>query len=84
MESSKFIIPAYTPPGERCCYTYNKNSMNFYWTENDVLAKLEDIMTKAFAETWEKKQELQTSLRMGAYALAVKRVTKAMEERGRA
>jgi len=61
-----------------------QNSMNFYWTEDDVLAKLEDIMTKAFTEVWDKKQELQTSLRMGAYALAVERVTKAMEERGRA
>jgi len=61
-----------------------QNSMNFYWTEDDILVKLKKTMDEAFIKTWDKKQELQSNLRMGAYALAIERVAQAMEERGRA
>ncbi|MDA3839556.1 MAG: Glu/Leu/Phe/Val dehydrogenase [Patescibacteria group bacterium] len=60
-----------------------QNSYGFYWSEEEVLAKLKAIMDKSFIEVWEKKEEYQTSMRMGAYALAVSRVAQAMKDRGR-
>ncbi len=59
-----------------------QNAYNYYWSEEEVLDKLKIIMTKAFDEAWEKKEKYQTTLRMGAYALAVGRVATAMKDRG--
>ena len=59
-----------------------QNAYGYYWTEEEVLKKLEDVMVRAFNETWKEKENYQTSMRMGAYALAVKRVAQAMKDRG--
>lgn len=60
-----------------------QNAYGYYWSEEKVLKKLEEIMTKAFAHVWEEKMRHSTTLRMGAYALAIKRVAQAMNDRGR-
>lgn len=60
-----------------------QNSHNYYWTEKEVLEKLEKIMVDAFNGVWEQKEKYNTSLRMGAYALSVERVALAMKYRGR-
>ncbi len=60
-----------------------QNAYGYYWSEQKVLKKLEDIMTKAFAAVWKEKMKHATTLRMGAYALAVERVAQAMQDRGR-
>lgn len=60
-----------------------QNSYGFYWSEKEVLEKLKAIMEKSFNEVWAKKEEYQTSMRMGAYALGVARVAQAMRDRGR-
>lgn len=60
-----------------------QNSYGFYWSEEEVLVKLKSIMDKSFNQVWDKKQEYQSSMRMGAYALAVSRVAQAMKDRGR-
>lgn len=60
-----------------------QNSYGYYWSEQKVLRKLEQIMTTAFARVWEEKRKHATTLRMGAYALAVGRVAEAMRDRGR-
>lgn len=59
-----------------------QNAYGYYWTEDEVRAKLKKKMAKAFNETWEEKGNLATTMRMGAYALAVKRVAQAMKDRG--
>jgi len=58
-----------------------QNAYNYYWSEEEVLAKLKVMMTKAFDEAWEQKVKYNTTLRMGAYALAVGRVAEAMKYR---
>jgi glutamate dehydrogenase (NAD(P)+) len=54
----------------------------FFWTEQEVNSRLETIMNKAYQAVREKACEQQSSLRMGAYLLAVSRVIEAMELRG--
>lgn len=59
-----------------------QNAYGYYWTEAEVLAKLEALMCSAFVQAWKEKEAYQTTMRMGAYALAVKRVAQAMKDRG--
>jgi glutamate dehydrogenase (NAD(P)+) len=54
----------------------------YFWKEDEVNAKLNDITTRAFAETWEAAQERDVSMRMAAYGLAVRRVAEATTTRG--
>jgi glutamate dehydrogenase/leucine dehydrogenase len=60
-----------------------QNAYGYYWKEQEVLDKLKETMADAFDEAWKEKENYQTTLRMGAYALAVKRVAQAMKDRGK-
>jgi len=60
-----------------------QNAMNYFWTEAEVNVKLKEKMETAFEAVWNEKERYNTSVRMGAYALAVKRVAQAMQDRGR-
>ena len=60
-----------------------QNAMNYAWTEEDVVMKLKEKMEIAIDSVWEEKERYNTSVRLGAYALAVKRVAQAMKDRGR-
>jgi glutamate dehydrogenase/leucine dehydrogenase len=59
-----------------------QNAMNYYWTEKEVLAKLAPLMEESAEAVWNTTKEYKTSLRMGAYAVAVKKVAEAMKDRG--
>ena len=61
-----------------------QNAYSYYWEEKLILDRLEKKMRQAFREIWQEKETYLCSLRMGAYALAVKRVVEAMQARGRA
>jgi glutamate dehydrogenase (NAD(P)+) len=54
----------------------------FFWKEDEVNARLNDIVTRAFNETWTMHQRRGTSMRMAAYGLAVQRVSEATTTRG--
>ena len=54
----------------------------YFWKEAEVNAKLNDIMSRAFEETWETAQSRDISMRMAAYGLAVQRVAEATITRG--
>jgi glutamate dehydrogenase (NAD(P)+) len=54
----------------------------YFWKESEVNAKLNDIVTRAFSETWRVHEEKATTMREAAYALAVGRVTEATIIRG--
>ncbi|MEI8361243.1 MAG: Glu/Leu/Phe/Val dehydrogenase [bacterium] len=60
-----------------------QNAYNYYWSEKEVIEKLKIVMTSAFNEAWAEKENYKTTLRMGAYASAVKKVAQAMKDRGR-
>jgi glutamate dehydrogenase (NAD(P)+) len=54
----------------------------YFWKESEVNAKLNDIVTRAFAETWRAHEERDISMRQAAYAIAVGRVAEATITRG--
>jgi len=54
----------------------------YFWKETEVNAKLNDITTRAFHETWNTRQERGTSMRIASYGLAVLRVAEATNTRG--
>ena len=54
----------------------------YFWREEEVNAKLHDIVARAFEETWQTREAMNTSLRMAAYGLAVQRVAEATTTRG--
>ena len=59
-----------------------QNAMNFYWTEKEVLEKLEPIMTQAFADVWERKERYNVDMRTAAFIRAIERVREGMLARG--
>ncbi|MDF2379078.1 MAG: Glu/Leu/Phe/Val dehydrogenase [Candidatus Gracilibacteria bacterium] len=61
-----------------------QNSYNYYWEEDETLAKLKKIMDEAFETVWEMKDKEKVDMRTAAYMVAIKRVTDAMRFRGRA
>ncbi|MDX6482021.1 MAG: glutamate dehydrogenase [Gaiellaceae bacterium] len=54
----------------------------YFWKEVEVNAKLNDIMSKAFDETWAVSKERNLPMRVAAYGLAVQRVAEATVTRG--
>ena len=54
----------------------------YFWKEAEVNAKLNDIITRAFNETWSTMEGRGTSMRLAAYGLAVQRVAEATTTRG--
>jgi glutamate dehydrogenase (NAD(P)+) len=54
----------------------------YFWKEDEVNAKLKEIVDKAFAETWHVHTSRDVSMRMAAYGLAVQRVAEATTTRG--
>jgi glutamate dehydrogenase (NAD(P)+) len=54
----------------------------YFWKETEVNAKLNDIMSRAFEETWETSLSRSIPMRMAAYGLAVQRVAEATITRG--
>jgi glutamate dehydrogenase (NAD(P)+) len=54
----------------------------YFWKEAEVNAKLNDIITRAFNETWAAQESRGTSMRNAAYGLAVQRVAEATTTRG--
>jgi len=54
----------------------------YFWKEYEVNAKLNDIVVRAFEETWSTRERLATSMRMAAYGIAVQRVAEATTIRG--
>jgi len=54
----------------------------YFWREDEVNAKLHDIVARAFEEAWQTRDTYDTSLRMASYGLAVQRVAEATTTRG--
>jgi glutamate dehydrogenase (NAD(P)+) len=63
-------------------FEWVQDIQSFFWEEGEINAKLEKVMRKAFAQTAEQADTHHTSLRMGAYLVAVKRVADATAVRG--
>jgi glutamate dehydrogenase (NAD(P)+) len=54
----------------------------YFWKEDEVNAQLNEIVTRAFEETWATRSDRSTSMRLAAYGVAVQRVAEATVTRG--
>jgi glutamate dehydrogenase (NAD(P)+) len=54
----------------------------YFWKEDEVNARLNEIVKRAFEETWSTRADRATSMRLAAYGLAVQRVAEATVTRG--
>jgi len=59
-----------------------QNDMNFYWTREEVLEKLDTKMTQAFESVLEMAEKEKVYMRDAAYMVSIARVVKAMQLRG--
>ena len=55
----------------------------YFWKEDEVNERLDEIITRAFDETWATYESRGLSMRLAAYGLAVQRVAEATVTRGR-
>ncbi len=63
-------------------FEWVQDLQRFFWAENEINDRLETIMKRAYRSVIEKSREQESSLRVGAYLLAVARVAEATELRG--
>jgi glutamate dehydrogenase (NAD(P)+) len=54
----------------------------YFWKESEVNAKLNDIISRAFDETWDTAQARGVPMRVAAYGVGVQRVAEATITRG--
>lgn len=63
-------------------FEWVQNIQSLNWDETEINADLEKIMIRAFNEVWAEKEKKNTTMRMGAYMVAVDRITRAKKIRG--
>jgi glutamate dehydrogenase (NAD(P)+) len=63
-------------------FEWVQNLQHFFWSEQEINQRLETIMNRSYDAVHLKALEKGTSLRLGAYLLAVARVAEASQVRG--
>lgn len=63
-------------------FEWVQNIQSLMWDEEEINRALEKIMIRAFNDVWNRAAEKKTSLRMGAYMVAIDRIVKARRIRG--
>jgi glutamate dehydrogenase (NAD(P)+) len=63
-------------------FEWVQDLQRFFWAEQQINSELERIMRRSYQATYEKSQNVEVSMRMGAYLLAVTRVAEATAARG--
>jgi glutamate dehydrogenase (NAD(P)+) len=80
-----FVIPDFLCNAGGVTVSYFEgvqNDMNYYWTGEEVLKRLDTSMTRAFDSVLKMSVGEQVFMRDAAYMVAIEKVVKAMELRG--
>ncbi len=84
-ERGIFVIPDFLCNSGGVTVSYFEsvqNDMNFYWTRDEVLERLDKKMSQAFQGVLQMALDEEVYTRDAAYMVAIDRVVKAMEMRG--
>ena len=60
-----------------------QNLQGYYWKEEEINSRLKEIMINAFNEVIKTSEEINSTLREGAFVLGIKRILEAETYRGR-
>jgi glutamate dehydrogenase (NAD(P)+) len=63
-------------------FEWVQDLQSFFWDEDEINARLEKVMQRAFNEAWDQAHAHKVSLRRGAYFRAIERVAEATTDRG--
>jgi len=63
-------------------FEWVQNRMGYYWRENEVNERLRELLRENFDVVWDTAKQYETTLRGGAYTVAIKRVVDAYTTRG--
>lgn len=84
-EKNIFVIPDFlaNAGGVTCSYFEQvQSNMNYYWEKDEVLGKLDYIMTAAFSAVSELAKNNKMYMRDAAYVISIRRVAQACKDRG--
>ena len=84
-ERGIYLLPDFlaNAGGVTCSYFEQvQSNMNYYWTKEEVLEKLDQKMTHAYHEVHKLAQKRKVYMRDAAYMIAINRVAQASKERG--
>jgi len=63
-------------------FEWVQDMASFFWSEDEINARMDKIMTDAMVHVWNKAKEKECSLRTAAYIVACERILMARKERG--
>lgn len=63
-------------------FEWVQNLYGFYWTEEEVLKREEQLMVDAFNSVYEISRQYNVNMRTAAYMLSIKRLAEAMKAKG--
>jgi glutamate dehydrogenase len=63
-------------------FEWVQNLYGFYWTEEEVLKREEQLIVNAFNSVYEISRQYNVNMRTAAYMLSIKRVAEAMKAKG--
>lgn len=84
-EKKVMVVPDFlaNAGGVTCSYFEQVQcNMNYFWSRDEVLGKLDDKMTRAFHAVLDLSKQKDISLRDSAYMIAISRVVEAAKIRG--
>ena len=63
-------------------FEWVQDMASFFWSEEEINARMDKIMTEAMVHVWDKAAEKECTLRTAAYIVACERILMARKDRG--